>query len=252
MAPTQTRRDRVAVLDDATDLKRQLAELRYREDAWAWITECVSTVDELDAGTPIKPFPVAVCPPCGVYLGHRARAQCPRCGGRPAPLTYLETIARQWQRGTPPVLLVPKARRMKLTWLSVALHTWLAWRQAHANVFFVSSKEEKSADLVERAAGILARLPEAFCRRPPLRRTDAPPRLTFLETGSQILGVAEGADQLRQFTANAILADEFGTWQHPRGAYAAMLPCIEGGGRMTIVSSAFPGMWRELVTGELF
>jgi hypothetical protein len=31
-----------------------------------------------------------------------------------------------------------------------------------------------------------------------------------------------------------------------------MLPCIEGGGRMTIVSSAFPGTWRELVTGELF
>jgi hypothetical protein len=28
----------------------------FRDDVWAWISECVTTVDELDARTPIKPF----------------------------------------------------------------------------------------------------------------------------------------------------------------------------------------------------
>jgi hypothetical protein len=131
----------------------------------------------------------------------------------------------------------------------VALHTWLACHQAHANVFLVSSHEGKSAELVERAAGILARLPEPF--RPRVRRTETPPCLRFVDTGSQILGVAEGAHALRQYTASAILADELSTWTWPRASYTAMLPTIEGGGRLTIVSSAFPGVWREIVTGEL-
>src|SRR4029453_6218733 len=103
MPPMRTRPDRAAVLADATDLKRHLADLRYREDAWAWITECVSTVDELDAGTPIKPFPVAVWAPWGFCGGQRAGARCPAWGGRRVPLTSPETSARQWQRGSPPV-----------------------------------------------------------------------------------------------------------------------------------------------------
>jgi hypothetical protein len=118
-------------------------------------------------------------------------------------------------------------------------------------VFLVSSHEAKSADLVDRVAGILARLPEDRCPRPRLRRTESPPLLQFLDTDSKILGIAEGAAALRQYTASAIMADELGTWTWPRASYSAMLPCIEGGGRLTIVSSAFPGTWRELVTGEL-
>ena len=232
------------------DLARLDAEARYRRDAWAFVRECVLTVDELDPEHPVKPFPVAVCLPCQRYLGDETARECPKCGGRGVALAYLEALAKQWQAGQPPLLLVPKARRMRLTWLFVALHVWLAWTRPLARIFFVSSKEEKSAELIERARGILARLPPDRCGPLRVAGKNSPPEVTLVDTGAKILGVPEGSDQLRQYTATAILADEFGTWEWPRSAFAAMRPCIDGGGRLTLLSSAWPGFWRELCAGE--
>jgi phage FluMu gp28-like protein len=165
-------------------------------------------------------------------------------------LGYLEVLARQWQSARPPLLIVPKARRMRLTWAFTALHVWLAWSRPRANVFFVSSKEEKSAELIERARGIVSRLPPERVGKVEIRQRASPPQIQFMTTGSKIIGVPEGADQLRQMTATAIFADEFGTWEWPRAAFAAMRPTIDGGGRLTILSSAYPGFFRELCAGE--
>jgi hypothetical protein len=232
------------------DLDEVEARLAYASDVWRWIVDCVTTVDELDAVTPIKPFPTHVCPSCARYAGGDATPSCcPGCRGVMHPLTYLATIARQWQSMTPPLLLIPKARRMRLTWLLVACHVWLALQRPHANVFFVSSKEAKSGELIERAQGILTRLPALGGGGQRLRPLSDPPSIR-LENGSLLLGVAEGADQLRQYTATAILADEFGTWAWPRQAYTAMRPTIDGGGRLTLLSSAWPGTWAEMVRGE--
>ena len=130
-------------------------------------------------------------------------------------------LARQFQKGEPRILFVPKARRMRLSWLMVACHTHLALWSAHSNVFIVSSKAEKSAELVERAHGILARLPAVGGGGRVVARTHAPPMIR-LDNGSMIMGVAEGADQLRGYTGSAVLCDEFGTWQWPREAYSAL------------------------------
>jgi hypothetical protein len=237
------------------DIDLRLADLQYvehedacRADPWAWLAYAVTTVDEVDAHAPIKPFPTHVCPACARYHGGLVSERC--CGHITRELTYLKLLARQWERATPPLLIVPKARRMRLTWLFVALHVRLLLQRPHARIFFVSSKEEKSAELIERARGILARLPPWAGGGRPLKDEGAPPAVRCLDTDAAILGVAEGADQLRQFTATAIFGDEIGTWQWPRLAYAAMKPCIEGGGRLTLLSSAYPGFWRELVTGE--
>ncbi len=62
---------------------------RYLGDAWAWVAECVWTVDELDPESPVKPFPVAVCIACARYLGHCDRAACP--GWAPRPAVALES-----------------------------------------------------------------------------------------------------------------------------------------------------------------
>ena len=230
------------------DLDYVTRERACRADPWYWLATAVSTVDEVDATRPIKPFPTHACPTCVRYHGGLRPEAC--CDGDTRELTYLKLLARQFDDATPPLLLIPKARRMRLTWLCVALHLRLCLWRTHARVFFVSSKEDKSAELVERAAGILARLPTWAGGGVPSRQSSAPPTLYLDATESQIIGVAEGADQLRQYTATAILADEFGTWQWPRLAYAAMRPCIDGGGRLTLVSSAYPGFWRDLITGD--
>lgn len=234
-----------AFADDLDFVTRQRA---CAADPWYWLATAVTTVDEVDAMHPIKPFPTHVCARCATYHGGLTPRPC--CDAPTAELTYLKVLARQFAHGAPPLLLVPKARRMRLTWLFVALHLRLALSRPHARIFVVSSKEEKSGELIERATGILTRLPPWAGGGVAFHSEAKPPALVLDDLDAKLIGVAEGADQLRQYTATAILADEFGTWQWPRLAYAAMRPCIDGGGTLTIVSSAYPGFWRDLVTGE--
>jgi hypothetical protein len=215
-----------------------------------------------------------------------AGGQCRECDGPLQELSYLRLITRVWQAAghggrvpapcaadlpavgfddVPAILAVPKPRRMRLSWLMASLHTHLVLFTPHAVAFLVSSKEGKSSELLDRAEGILTRMtPDAMtpCTKvkefsavegwvPEFKRRDAPaPELEF-PNGSHLFGVPEGADQLRQFTATAVLADEIGTWKWPRESYTAFKPCIEGGGQITLISSAFPGFWGSLVEGGL-
>jgi hypothetical protein len=236
-----------ATLDEAD---REANHRRYLVDPWAWICETVTTIDELDPIHPIKPFPVAACVSCQRYLGASESTRCGRCGGEAKPLGYLEHIARTWSHADPPILIVAKARRMVLSWLGCALHAWLAWTRPHSKVFIVSQKESKSAELLDRAEGILRRLPPDRCAPIQMHRTLAPPVLS-LDNGASLYGIAEGADQLRQFTATGIMADELAHWNWPRAAFSAFKPCVDNGGRLLIVSSAAPGFFGELVRGEV-
>ena len=104
---------------------------------------------------------------------------------------------------------------------------------------------------VDRARGIVSRLPWDRMVRFTVEHRNTPPEIRF-PNGSKIVGIPEGADQLRQFTSSSILADEFGTWEYPRAAYTGMRPTIEGGGRLCILSSAYPGTWAEMVKGKRF
>jgi hypothetical protein len=156
------------VADPALDLAAWGGRLQaYRGDCWRWIRECVWTKDEADAAEPLKPFPVAVCLPCRRYLGAREADQGCRQGVEHPrqPLRYLEYVIRGWQRGQPtsfpdPILAFPKPRRMRMSWAMVAAHLWLTMFRTYAAVFIVSSKEEKSGELVDRAAHILRMLSE--------------------------------------------------------------------------------------------
>ena len=114
------------------------------------------------------------------------------------------------------------------------------------------TEEEGSAELVKRAKFIHDHLPLDVQPRP-IRYGFA--RFTFLDNESTIVGVAQGADQARQYTFTAYLADEFAFWERAGETYAALLPTLEGGGRFTGCSSATPGFMEQLVydswaTGE--
>jgi hypothetical protein len=222
---------------------------RYLADPWSWICETVSTIDELDSTRPVKPFPVAACRACQRYCGYAEREQCARCGAPPTPLAYLEHLTRTWHKADPPILIIPKARRMLLSWTACAWHAWLALYRPHSKVFLISDRESKSAELLDRCQGMLERLPPDRCARPRLHRTIAPPVLT-LDNEATIYGMAEGSEVMRQYTATAALCDELAHWAWPRASYSALKPTVDGGGRLTIVSSAAPGYFAELVRGE--
>jgi hypothetical protein len=194
-----------------------------RDDPWEFL-KAVRTLDPADKKNPIKPFPV--------------------------DLEYLKFYTRIWQKY--PKVLVPKSRRMKMSWINIALYTWDTTFRIGRHNAFVSKKEDDSNDLVKKAGFILenldtSQIPKEFI--PKFETTYN--KLWFPETASIIQGFASGADQLRQFTLSGILADEMAFWDDAEKMYSASVPTLEGGGRFTGVSSPAPGFFKRLCMDEL-
>jgi hypothetical protein len=188
----------------------------YFENPWAMIEdECIWTLDQTDMLTPVKPFP-----------------------NRP----WLEAMTMQWLNE--PLFACFKSRRMTITWLMVFLHLWLAMFREGAAIFFVSDKEEKSDELIQRAKYIYDHIPNDKMLKPKAKYSYC--YLDFPGLNTYIQGVPQGADQLRQFTATAILADEFAFWDKAKETFMASKPTIDGGGRFTTISSPREGFFKEL------
>jgi hypothetical protein len=200
---------------------QQAADARITQDVWTFCTTCVQTIDQVSGA--IRPFP---------------------------KYDYLKILLHEWQQHK--LLLVAKSRRMFASWTLIAAHYWLARYTPHAKIAFMARKEgrneaEGSAELVWRAKFIHDHMPAAL---PPLEANYQFCRLTF-PNGSEIIGLGEGADQARQMTLTAVLGDEVAFWDDPLATYIALRPTIDGGGRITLVSSAAPGFFKALVHDEL-
>lgn len=237
--PASTRRHDHLRAEARLRIKQRRNRDRYTRDPWGFLCDGVHTLDQVkggwiadgDAGTGrVRPLISADERHDDFYLAH---------------------LTRYWMAH--PLVAVPKSRRMRISWWGIAIHLWLALHRRGTKIAFVSRKEgrdesEGSAELVWRAKFILDHLPKTiphpsaeykFCR------------LAFPDLDSEIIGVGQGADQLRQHTITAILGDECAFWEHARQFYAASKPTIEGGGRLTLISSANPGFFEQLVHDRL-
>ena len=151
-----------------------------------------------------------------------------------------------------PLTAWPKSRRMKMSWLSVWWHLWLGMFYPGAHVYLQSENEEKSNELIERAGFIYNHIPDEAFPRPKLKNGKVlycyigfPKLYSFLQ------GVPQGANQLRGPTASAVMMDESAFWEHGRASFAATRPCTEGGGRVTVISSAQNGWFKDLCYDEI-
>ena len=190
--------------------------LTYFNNPWAMVEDqVIYTLDQTDALHPVKPFP-----------------------NQP----WLELITSHWL--VEPLFALPKSRRMTISWLMIFLHLWLAMFREGAAVFFVSDKEEKSDELVKRAEFIYDHIPSDMMLKPAKKGSYC--YLEFPGLNSYIQGVPQGADQLRQYTASAIFADEMAFWGKARETFMASKPTIDGGGRFSCVSSPMEGFFKEL------
>ena len=194
---------------------------KWFTNPWAMVQDgVIYTLDPVDMLNPIKQFP---------------------------PYPWLETISYYWLKDK--LTLLPKSRRMMISWLMAFLHLHLAMFNEGVNIFFVSDKEEKSDELVKRAEFILKYIPDDQILKPRYKSSYC--YLEFPGLNSSIQGVPMGADQLRQFTATAILADEFAFWAKARETYMASMPTLQGGGRFTAISSPQVGFFKDLVFDEV-
>jgi hypothetical protein len=195
---------------------------KIRKDAYVFATELVYTKDEKDLKEPIKKFP--------------------------ADLEYLKLYFRVWQRER--LVAVPKSRRMFLSWATLILYLHDTMFNVGRQTAVVSQKEEDADDLLQRMVFILENIPASFPKEliPKWKKTFC--CLEFPEIESRILAFPSGADQLRSYAASGILADECAFWKEAKRMYSATFPIIEDTGRMTMISSAAPGFFKELVFDE--
>lgn len=191
-------------------------------DPWFFLNY-VNTQDEVDKITPFKKFPIH--------------------------LEYLHYYVRIWQAS--PFLLVPKSRRMKISWTTIALYTHEACFNLGRHFAFVSKKEEDADVLLDRAKFILDNLDKQIPRELIPRYEKTFCMLRFPEIDTKIEAFPSGADQLRQFTFSGIMGDEMAFWPDAQQMYKGAKPTLEGGGRMTLISSATPSFFEHLVNDTL-
>jgi phage FluMu gp28-like protein len=197
------------------------AEL-WAHNPWLFIKDACLTKDEADSGS-VKRFP---------------------------DLPYLRHICEVWQAHK--MLAVPKSRRMMLTWLMVALHLHMALFTPRSAIFVQSKKSEDSDYLIRdnRMLFIYNNLP-VWLKSFGLPTVTSKEFLVTFSNGSSVRAVSQGADQLRQYTATAVLCDEIAFWERGRETWRALRPIVQGGGRLTLISSANPGFFEAVVKGEL-
>lgn len=201
----------------------------YSRNPYKFLCDCMYSLDSVDQNNPIKLFP--------------------------SHLEYVQFLAALWLRKR--LLAIPKSRRMYCSWSFIGLYF-------HDTVFnmgrynaFVSKKEDDAGDLVSRAEFIYNKIPEWRIPRallPKLKNgkmSKQPPVMEFEEINSKLQGFPQGADQMRQFTLSGILGDECAFWEQAQAFYSASKPTIDGGGRMTLISSRSPGFFKKIVFDQL-
>jgi hypothetical protein len=220
----------------------QLAnEERFKAHPWPFLSEVVYTLDQSKGS--IRKYPGEPEEP-----DTHCRCNGPKGGGC---ISYRHHIVNEWYRSNR--ICLPKSRRMMMSWTMLACHYWLA-RYRFGSAIAIGSRKrgenwaQGSAELVSRIRFIHEHLPPTV---PKVAMEIHFGWLHFPETKSDIIAIAQGADQLRQYTFTAILADELAFWEEAQATYNAAIPTIEGGGRLTALSSAHPGFFRQLCYDEV-
>ncbi len=201
----------------------------YAKDPWAFLRDCVYTLNQVANEGAIMPFPT--------------------------DLEYIQFLTALWARE--PLIAIPKSRRMICSWTFISLFT-------HDTIFrpgrfngFVSKKEDDSSELVSRAEFIFKNIPEWRIPRallPTLKNgkmSKQPPVMEFEDIHSKLQGFPQGSDQLRQFTFSGLLFDEWAFWEQAQKSYSGAKPTLDGGGRLVGISSRSPGFFKKIVFDKL-
>lgn len=205
--------------DDTLTLVALQQELddAFSKDCWRWMCSCVFTVDEAQYGM----------------------RGAPKIRPWPQHLTYLKGVLDVLLNE--PLVMIPKSRRVMVSWLVAAYFVWVARYQDHAALFWQSETEKKAAYIVDQRCHFI----ETNLKPPEFRK-----RITTIKTkdslvgqinypnGSYIWAVPQGGDVLRTYTATKVMMDECEFQPQAPGAVRALMPMVEKGAQAILVSSS--------------
>lgn len=163
---------------------------------------------------------------------------------RPFPMKpYIEPIANTWL--TEQFLFIPKSRDMIATWQIVAYYTWDAIHHRGRQIFFQSENATKANYLIQRANFIYKNQPIWLrsIHKAEYTLNNKSGRLFLPTLDSEIIGLAQGPDQIRMHHPSGIFLDEMAFQEKAGDTFAAVKPAIQAGGKLTGISSANPGFF---------
>lgn len=140
---------------------------------------------------------------------------------------------------TEPALVLPKARRMGISWATMHLVLWtcsLGPDASHARALILSKGLDDAKEMLKRVKFAHEHLPE-FLRAAVMGDTDNTQEVSYGQASVKSLPATSGA--ARSETATLVVCDEFAFVRNRQaeGIRIAVEPTIEGGGRIVYCSS---------------
>lgn len=163
---------------------------------------------------------------------------------------YFQVIADHWTNQQ--LMLIEKSRDMMATWMIVAFYTWDTIFHAGRQNFFQSQTAKKTRELVKRAKFIYEHQPKMIKDVHKFKFAlglDGAGEFIGESLNSEIIGIPQGSDQIRQYHPSGVFTDETAFAPDSGEGFAAIKPSIMNGGRYTGVSSAFPS-WFMMATQD--
>lgn len=211
------------LLTDGDQKAIQTELLRCQRDRWYWLQQWVLTENAHSASsTTFEPFPDD---------------------------PHLYYVTQVWGREL--WTAWPKSRQITMTWLIMALylHDFLFFP---SRLNFIQSQKEEDADAVlERGYIMYQKLPAFMRNWQPLvygKKTHC--NMKGARNRSQLIAVPAGPDQIRGRTATGLMSDETVFQDLVEKMLTAALPALGKRGRLTMLSSAGPSVFQQLVFDE--
>jgi len=195
--------------------QRQFLDEEFAKDCWRWCCQQVVTIDE------------------AAEEGQKRRRRWP------AQLKYVKELMQILKNEK--FVIVPKSRRMFITWTICAYLTHDTRYNSDSANFILSETEQKAAFCIDKRCYHI----EQNLRHPEFRKevktlrtkTGLIGRMTY-DNGSYLWGLASTGDALRAYTATKVFVDEIEFIEQAPALTRALVPLIEGGAQAIFASSS--------------
>lgn len=161
---------------------------------------------------------------------------------------YTAPLVEAWLQAQ--YFVCEKSRDMSMTWIMISLHTWDCMFHGGKQAILQSEDAFKTLELVQRAYIIYENTPsflrESIGPANYSKGTTKSGELYFSKQGSEILGLPQGENQIRQFHPSSVFSDECAFQVEAAATFGAIKPAIMQGGKYSAISSANPS-WFGLV-----
>lgn len=139
-------------------------------------------------------------------------------------------------------VIVLKARRLGLSWIYLAYALWLAIVQQGVRVLILCKTEADAAELLDRIRRMRDRIATDPATRHMLAKlepvTKTRDHVTALDIGASTIKALVGTPAAaRSETAGLVLLDEFAFQRGAGEIWRSVLPTVEGGGRLGVIST---------------